>query len=111
MVALYDPPLPLLKLHAFTDDHQPLHMTFSSYLAGQHVNVLVDTGASHSFMDETFADKHGFHITPDSGSVHCGGRTTATIKGSVTVLLHIRPGYRQQVKSTSPVSQMTILSF
>jgi hypothetical protein len=23
MVALYDPPLPLMKLHAFTDDHNP----------------------------------------------------------------------------------------
>jgi hypothetical protein len=87
MVALYDPPLLLLKLHAFTDDHQPLHMTFPSYLAGQHVNVLVDTGASHSFMDATFANKYGFHITPDSGNMHCGGRTTVPIKGSVTVLL------------------------
>jgi hypothetical protein len=98
MVVLYDPPLPLLKLHAFTDDTQPLHMTFPSYLAGQHVSVLVDAGASHSFMDETFASNHGFHITPDSGSVHCGGRTTAAIQGYVTALLQMRPGYRQQVK-------------
>jgi hypothetical protein len=98
MIALYDPPVPLLELHAFADDTQQLHMTFPCCLAGQRTHVMVDTGASHSFMDQEFAIKYGFHVDPDKGSVQCGGRATAAITGSATVLLHIWPGYRQRVK-------------
>jgi hypothetical protein len=99
MLVLYDEPTPLLQLHAFADDIQPLHMTFPSRLAGQDVDVLVDTGASHtshSFLDEKFA--HGFSVHPDAGSVNCGGDTTASITGSATLLLTIHPGFRQRVK-------------
>jgi len=79
-LALYDPPVPLLQLNAFSDDHQALHMTFPGTLSGHKVQVLVDTGASHSFIDKKFAERCGFHITPDNGSVKCGGSTTAAIK-------------------------------
>jgi len=60
LLALYDKPAPALQLNAFTADAQPIHMTFPCTLAGQEVNVLVDTGASHSFMDVAFATQHGF---------------------------------------------------
>jgi hypothetical protein len=98
MIALYDGPAPLFQLHAFADDTQPLHMTFPSHLAGKHVDVLVDTGASHSFLDVAFAKTHGFHVSPDSGSVNCGGKTVVAVSGSATLLLAIHPGYRQRVK-------------
>jgi hypothetical protein len=98
MLVLCDKPLPLLHLHAFADDTQPLHMTFPSSLAGQKVHVLVDTGASHSFMDASFAHQHGFHIHTDSGNVNCGGNAIAHIIGSSTVMMTFQNSFRQRVK-------------
>jgi hypothetical protein len=55
VVAYYDQPVPRLHLNAFADDTQHLHMTFPCTIAGQTVDIMVDTGASHSFMDAGFA--------------------------------------------------------
>jgi hypothetical protein len=98
MLALYNKPTPTMRLNAFSDNAQPLHMLFPGSLAGQNVNVLIDTGASHSFLDVTFSKKHGFHIKPDTGSVNCGGNTVATVSGSATLPLVVYPDLRQHVK-------------
>jgi hypothetical protein len=73
-------------------------MLFPASLAGQNVNVLIDTGASHSFLDVTFAKKHGFRIKSDTGSVNCGGNTVATVTGSAILPLVIYPDLCQHVK-------------
>jgi len=95
MLALYDEPTPLLRLHTFADDTQPLHVTFPSRLAGQNVDSMVDKGASHSFLDVAFAQAQGFSVHPDARSVNYGGDTNASITGSATLLLTIHPGFRQ----------------
>ena len=98
VTAYYDKPVPTMQLNAFADDAQPLPMIFPGSLAGHDVGILTDTGASHSFLDMAFAKQHKFTINPDAGSVNCGGKTVATITGSVTLPLIIYPDLRQHVK-------------
>jgi hypothetical protein len=97
VVAYYDQPVPRLHLNAFADDTQHLHMTFPCTIAGQTVDIMVDTGASHSFMDAGFARQNGIHIDNDVGSVNCGGNNVASVVGSAYLQLRIE-NFRQRVK-------------
>ena len=78
----YDPPAPRMKCAAFNKDKESLDMIFACKLAGVEVDVLVDSRATHSFIDLTFAEEHGIAMSSDSGVVFCGGDTVAKVSGS-----------------------------
>ena len=86
MEVWYDSPkLPVSALRAdmlnFHDDTKPLSMQFGGTLENKTANFLVDTGASHNFVDRSFARKHKLSWLDESGEVNCGGRHTAKISG------------------------------
>lgn len=97
-VLYYDAPLPRMQLHTFSDEGEALHMNFPGKVAGTPVHVLIDTGASHNFIDTTFTKAQGLMINPEEGHVSCGGNTTAVILGSVEVWLHLKKGYSQHLR-------------
>ena len=88
MEVWYDSPkLPVSALRAdmmnFHDDAKPLSMLFGGTLENKPANFLVDTGASHNFVDRSFAMKHKLTWLGESGEVNCGGRHTAQISGTL----------------------------
>ena len=91
-----DAPWPNMKLNSFTGDSSAHSMVFQGKLSGQSTRILIDTGASHCFIDTAFAQHCGFVITPDSGSVSCGGKATATVVGSVLADLRLQ-GYKEHI--------------
>lgn len=98
MVLYYDPPLPQLRLHTFATEGEPLHMNFPGNLAGVQTDVLIDTGASHNFIDTRFAKAQGLVIQAERGRVNCGGNTSVAVLGHTYAWLYLRPGYSQMTK-------------
>ena len=78
----YDPPSPM-TLSASPDNGKPLDMQFACMLSGTPTQVLIDSGASHCFIDRDFVKAQGWDVTPDVGTVNCGGKTSACIDGFV----------------------------
>lgn len=78
----YDSPSPM-QCFTNAESGKTLDMQFPCTLAGLKSEVLVDSGASHCFVDSTFAKAQGLQITPDTGTVACGGKRTACISGFV----------------------------
>ena len=72
-----------------------LLMTFPGKLAGLPVNILIDSGASHNFVDIQFAKSNGLSLQPVTGTVNCAGGNTGHLHG--TAKLHVQlDKYRQQ---------------
>ena len=65
-----DAPAERRSLNVSLDNNSRLRQLYPCKLAGVPANVLIDTGASHNFMDLAFAKSHGFYVTPGAGSVH-----------------------------------------
>ena len=78
----YDPPAQRMQYAAFKHDNDSLDMIFACTIAGIQVDVLVDSGATHSFIDIAFAAENGIAMSSDSGVVCCGGDTVAKVSGS-----------------------------
>ena len=97
-IVYYEPPLPYMELHIFADNSNMLHMNFQGSIAEQPTQILIDTGASHNFIDSTFAINNKLLIKTENGKVNCGGNTTAAITGSIYAWLTITPDYGHQVK-------------
>lgn len=46
---------PLISLHALTGVVDGKTMRIKSYIGNKRVNILMDTGSTHNFLDETIA--------------------------------------------------------
>ena len=98
MVLHYESPLPQLHLHTFDTKEEPLRMNFLGKLAGVQTDVLIDTGASHNFIDTQFAKAQGLVVQAERGRVNCGGNTSVAVLGHTYAWLYLRPGYSQMIK-------------
>ena len=63
-------------------EHSKLRQVYPCQLDDHESTVLVDTSASHNFIDPAYAEELGLHITPQDGSVHVGGNATVRLSGS-----------------------------
>lgn len=86
-----------MECKTMKDESRELLMTFPSHITDAlsqnreiNVDTLIDTGATHCFIDRAFATTHGFHIHHDKGEVICAGDTIADIQGFTTVTLRIQ---------------------
>lgn len=63
-------------------------MLFEGKLEGSVIfTVLIDNGATHNFIDTSFAHKHGLQVHPAEGSVACAGDRHAKVSGCATLSL------------------------
>lgn len=95
---LCDALIPSLCLNTFETDGEALHMNFPGHIAGDPVQVLIDTGASHNFIDTQYANAHRLVIQAEHGTVKCGGNSQTSVIGHSVVWLYLKKGYCQQVK-------------
>ena len=56
-----------MQCAAFKQDNESLDMIFACTIAGIEVDVLVDSGATHSFIYIAFAAENGIAMSSDSG--------------------------------------------
>ena len=54
------------------------------------VDTLIDSGASHCFLDRQNAEDYGFTLKPHRGKVNCAGNGMAEVQGSAMVTLQIQ---------------------
>ncbi len=54
------------------------------------VDTLIDSGATHCFLDRQIAKDYGFKLKPHRGEVNCAGDGVVEIQGSTTVTLQIQ---------------------
>ena len=75
-----------------------LLMTFPSHVSvnGRDfmMDTLIDTGATHCFMDKAFVEENGWHVSPYKGHVTCAGDNVVSIHGSIQVHLRIQGFYQ-----------------
>ena len=60
---------------------ESLQMTFPARVLKCATSVLIDTGATHCFIDKAFAERLGLRVVPQIGQVACGGDMQATTSG------------------------------
>ena len=72
-VLYYDAPLHLMSLNLFEKEGERAPMNLPGKIAGNSVHFLIDTGASHNFIDTKFARSHRLVIHPENGRARCGG--------------------------------------
>ena len=60
-------------------------------------HVLIDTGATHNFVDAKFAKSLGIQIIQDESTVLCGGNTAVRIEGYVNLKLTLHSASVKQV--------------
>ena len=86
----YAPPAAQMALQFMTEEGESQIMLFSGYVANDPASILIDSGATHSFVDESYASKHHLSIIPDGGTVICGGNAEAAVKGYVSVSIQLQ---------------------
>ena len=96
-----------MKLNGFPEYSSAPSMALQGKLSGQPTRILNDTGVSHCFIDTAYTQHCGFVITPDSGSVSCGGKATATAVGSVLADLSMQ-GYREHTTFYATALHLTV---
>ena len=87
-----------LNMSSLEANASRLRQIFPCKLAGVSAHVLIDTGASHNFIDPSFAEACGFTVTPDSGRVYCGGNNVSTISGSCRLQLKLGKSFCKRVQ-------------
>lgn len=94
----FDPPHIAMQCSALAQSR--LQMMFSARVHNiQHrqarihkhdATILLDSGATHCFIDKAYLQRHGFAVVPQKGTVACGGETHATTTGFTKVKLSIQ---------------------
>ena len=110
----FDPPAPVFSIAKSLLEyaHSKLRQIYPCRLDDHESAVLVDTGASHNFIDPAYAEELGLHITPQDGSVHVGGNTTVKLSGSCRLQLKLGKKYCRRVTfyvTKTPVDLPVIL--
>jgi hypothetical protein len=76
----YDPPTSSMHCNFSTEEGEALMMVFPGVISQALVQILINYGASHNFIDHSFCQRHVLSIHKDPGEVTCGGNATyATI--------------------------------
>lgn len=79
---LHSPSTPSMTCNALGAGHsESLQMTFPARVNKYATSVLIDTGATHCFVDKAFAERLGLRVVPEIGQVACGGDMQATTTG------------------------------
>ena len=84
----YDPPTQM-QMNSLPDGKQ-LMMTFEGVVAGSQANVLIDSGASHNFIDQSFVMKNNLNVEKGSGHVLCAGKNEVPVQGVVKARVKIQ---------------------
>jgi hypothetical protein len=93
----YDPPSSPMHCNFSTEEGESLMMVFPGSIQATRTQVLIDSGASHNFIDQEFCQKLGLTIHKDPGQVTCGGNATVSTQGFVHVQLQLH-SYVETVK-------------
>lgn len=90
----YDPPKPRI-LNALSLS-SGLVMQFLGNVSGMDAHVLLDTAASHCYLNSSYARRIGLHVEEDNGKVVLGNGLEVELEGSVNVHVKIQQ-YQSQV--------------
>lgn len=85
----YDPPSKM-QINSLSNDGEQLLMTFSGSVAGSQAVVLVDNGATHSFVDRAFVAKSELKLHSSPGDVLCAGNMKVPVQGFVKARVKVR---------------------
>lgn len=85
----FDPPLIEMSCNALAET-QNLQMTFSSRANKQRAAVLIDSGATHCFIDNAYVKRHKLSIVPQRGQVNCGGDVSVITHGFTKIHLDMQ---------------------
>ena len=86
----YDPPVSPMHCNFSTEEGESLMMVFPGIIRAAPVQILIDSGASHNFIDQSLCQKLGLTINKDPGQVACGGNATVSSLGYVHVQLQMQ---------------------
>ena len=85
----FDPPE--LQLECRVTASEKWMMIFGSTVnSNSQADVLIDSGASHSFIDAAYAAKHHIGVLPAKGSVACAGDSKVPIRGVARIKLDMQ---------------------
>ena len=90
----YDPPKPRI-LNALSRS-SGLAMQFLGNVSGMDAHILLDTAASHCYLNSSYARRIGLHVEKDNGEVVLGNGLEVELEGSVNVHVKIQQ-YQSQV--------------
>lgn len=79
----HDPPAPPMSCNNLAKKSNRLLMTFPGKVAQIDACVLIDSGATHDFIDKRFVAQQQLHTVPQKGEMLCGGSTTAHLTSFV----------------------------
>ena len=81
----------LMQCKSASDDSTRLLMTFSGKVCNDKAaSILIDSGATHNFVDAKYAKKSNMHVLPESGQVSCAGNAVASIQGYTKIHLDLQ---------------------
>ena len=90
----FDKPADPMQCRTLHDETAKLLMTFAGQVICKslfiNAYVLIDTGATHCFVDTAFAERHNLHIVPSQGKVLCAGDAVAETSGYVDMQICIQ---------------------
>lgn len=92
----YDPPLSPMACNFSAEEGESL-LVFPGKVASASVQILIDSGASHNFVDAAFCQAHSLQIHKDPGTVTCGGNAIVSSLGYVHVPVQLQ-AYVETVK-------------
>jgi len=79
-----------MQINSLSNDGEQLLMTFSGSVAGRQAVVLVDNGATHSFVDRAFVAKSELKLHSSPGDVLCAGNMKVPVQGFVKARVKVR---------------------
>ena len=87
----YDPCKPVMQCKNIADETERLLITFSGKVKqDMTASNLINSGATHNFVDASYAKKAKLHVTPETGQVACARDTSASVQGYAHVRLNLQ---------------------
>ena len=88
----YDAPLPDLRAARISRslaDSDDLLMSYTGVVSGSAASVLIDTGASHAYLSNQFAQRCGLSVRPSEATVTLATGVVTPVIGTCSVLVRI----------------------
>ena len=93
----FDPPQSPVSYNNLEHSGDTLLMTSSGAVAGHKAKFLIDSGASHNFIDESFVQKYNLKVQDAKQEVLCGENASVGIIGHTTATVQVQ-SYKAQVQ-------------